>query len=195
MKLKAFLIMIIALSLVSCRFADIKSSEVNVGEETFGFEELSVSSFIFITDSGGASMIEISENGDFFGEYHESNMSEGGLEYDSTVRSCTYSGTFSEPVENPDGTYSIKVDAIDTNGEIGKEYIENSIKYVYSKPMGLNEGNVITVIPAGYDISNMPQEFINGVKRGYYFEGNKLPAIGLMFQEEERVYSWIQQRE
>ena len=81
--------------------------------------------------------IVIHANGSFEGEYQDSDMGETGEEYpNGTVYECKFTGYFTKPEKINDYTYSLKLESLEIQGEIGGMRIEDGILYKNSAPNG-----------------------------------------------------------
>lgn len=82
--------------------------------------------------------ITIHANGSFEGEFNDSNMGETGEEYpNGTVYECKFSGYFSKPEKANDYTYSLTLETIEVEGEVGTTRIEDGVLYEILLPYGL----------------------------------------------------------
>lgn len=80
----------------------------------------------------------IHSNGSFSGEFRDSNMGEIGDEYpNGTAYECIFSGYFSKPQQVNDYTYSLTLETIKIQGNIGESRIENGTLYKTTTPYGL----------------------------------------------------------
>lgn len=201
MKINRFLSFLLIVTIVSFCACGKKTSDIAADtmsdstKEPFGFEKLSEGSFLFTSGAGGwATLLTINKDGTFSGDYHDSEMGTVGADFDGTVYTCTFSGRFSEPAMIDENTYSMHVDSLSCDNPPGEEYIEDGIKYIYSEPYGIEDGADFTVFLPESDTDNMSEDFIMWAKNEYYFEGNKLPVIGLMTEIDSNIYGWMQMR-
>ncbi|MBQ3547142.1 MAG: hypothetical protein IJA44_01540 [Clostridia bacterium] len=82
--------------------------------------------------------LTIHANGSFSGEFHDSNMGEIGDDYpNGTTYECKFSGYFSNPQKVNDYTYSLTLETIEIEGEIGESRIADGMLYKTSSPHGL----------------------------------------------------------
>lgn len=86
--------------------------------------------------------IIIHANGSFTGEYYDGEMGELTEEYpNGTVYECKFSGYFSIPEKINSYTYSLTLETLEIEGEIGSSRIEEGILYKTSLPSGLMSAN------------------------------------------------------
>ena len=77
-------------------------------------------------------------DGSFEGDYHDSDMGEIGEGYPGgTVYYCEFKGRFTKPEKVNDYTYSLKLESVEIDGEIGTVKIEEEMRFVTSMPSGL----------------------------------------------------------
>lgn len=194
-RFRKLFILMLALSVFFCackKTPEKTESESNTGEE-FTLESLSGESFLLTGGTGFASMINISKDGKFKGSYRNSRMDESGVDYDGTVYYSGFVGEFSEPVEIGENTYSISINSLETEVAPGEESIEDAVRYISTEPFGFDSGSSITVFLPGADISGTSPEFISYAKSGYYFEGNIIPVMAFMTEQNGSVFGWMQQ--
>ncbi len=99
---------------------------------------------MFFTSGAGAwyTQIVIHANGSFEGEFHDSNMGETGEEYpNGTVYECEFSGYFSKPEKINDYTYSLTLETVEVDGEVGSTRIEDGALYEITLPYGLTNND------------------------------------------------------
>lgn len=133
-----------------------------LGQEASIFEELP-ESFFFSSGAGAwSTLLQVKEDGYFTGEYHDSEMGSTGEGYPhGSVYICKFEGKFSQPVKLDDCTYSMKLETLETEGSVGESYIEDSIRYVYSEPYGMNGGEEFMLYLPGCRIEDLPEPFVS----------------------------------
>jgi hypothetical protein len=119
--------------------------------------------FAFSSGAGGWSTdIEISEDGSFVGQYHDSDMGVTGEGYpNGTLYICNFSGKFSNP-EPTDKEYVYSMKLLEMNIEneekIGTEEIVDETLYVYSTPYGFEDADEFLIYLPGASLSDMTEE-------------------------------------
>ncbi len=95
---------------------------------------------MYFTSGAGAwwTKITIHANGSFEGEFQDTDMGEIGEEYpNGTVYECKFTGYFTKPEKINDYTYSLNLESLEIQGEIGETRIEDEALYKISAPYGL----------------------------------------------------------
>lgn len=119
--------------------------------------------FVFSSGVGGWSTdIEISEDGSFVGQYHDSDMGATGEGYpNGTLYICSFSGKFSNPEPtDKENIYSLKLLElnIDDEDKLGTEEIVDEMLYVYTDPYGLDDADEFFVYLPGVSMAELPEE-------------------------------------
>nr|WP_297704053.1 hypothetical protein [uncultured Butyrivibrio sp.] len=120
-------------------------------------------SFDFSSGAGAwATYVEISEDGSFTGQYHDSDMGDIGEGYpNGTVYICNFSGRFSEP-EPTDSQYIYTMKLLDLQIEneekVGTSEIVDEILYVYTTPYGFENADEFLIYMPGAPLSEMTEE-------------------------------------
>ena len=139
--------------------------------------------FTFASGVGAwATSLELSEDGSFIGEYHDSDMGAIGDGYSGgTIYVCGFSGKFSDPEPTEyQNIYSMKLQElnIDDKDKLNTEEIIDEVMYVYSEPYGLENADELLIYTPGAPLSEIPEEcmswttlsssFSDVVPDGYY---------------------------
>lgn len=126
------------------------------------FEQLP-SEFVFSSGAGGwSTRLYINADGTFTGVYSDSDMGDTGLEYpDGTEYICNFSGKFTSTRKMNEYIYSMSMESLNVEDQPGKVYYKNSIRYIVSKPYGLDNADVFWVYLPGADIKDIPREFLS----------------------------------
>lgn len=189
------LILIFGLLLFGCSKKEVTSdsTDSDVAEDEFSFGSMSEGSFLLTDGSGWASMLKVDEKGGVVGEYLESDMSASGVDYDGTVKSCSFYGQLDELEKIDEYTYSTRFTSLVTKSKENEEYIEDSIKHINVEPKGIIKDETITIHLPKTDTSQLDSDFVNWIKSGYYFEGKELPIICIETTVNSQVYGWAYQ--
>ena len=163
------------------------------GESTLQISELSKYQFVFSSGAGAwQTMLNINEDGTFKGEYSDSDMGDTGEGYpDGIVYSSTFEGKFTAPKKVNDYTYSMSIESINLEKEVGTEEIVDGIKYIYSEPYGLDGAKEIYIYTPQAPLKELPEGFRSWV--GYMdlsdVKDEFLPFYGLYNIEAESGFS------
>lgn len=174
---------------------EVTSSEAEDGskESPIIFTELSKYQFVFSSGVGAwQTMLNINEDGTFYGVYSDSEMGNIGEDYpQGTVYFSKFEGKFTTPKKVNEYTYSMTIEYIKLENEIGSEEIIDGIKYIYSEPYGINDAKEIYIYTPEAPIKELPEGFRNWV--GYpdlnNVEDEYLPFYGLYNVETESGFS------
>ncbi len=184
---------------------DIKAVESNVAEvtpnlvennneeSTIQFLELSKYQFVFSSGAGAwQTILNINEDGSFKGYYSDSDMGDTGEGYpNGIIYSSTFEGEFTTPKRVNDYTYSMTIESIKLEKEVGSEEIIDGIKYIYSEPYGLDDAKEIYIYTTQAPLKELPEAFRSWV--GYMelsdVKDECLPFYGLYNVETESGFS------
>ena len=105
--------------------------------------------------------IDIENDGSFVGQYHDTEMGDVGEDYpNGTVFICNFSGKFSNPKQIDKYTYSMKLDRLETDGNLGDSYIKDGTMYINSEPYGFDDADEFIIYAPGMKISELPEGFV-----------------------------------
>jgi hypothetical protein len=121
--------------------------------------------FSFASGAGGWSTeLMINDDGSFTGDYHDSDMGDMGDDYpNGTIYVSKFSGRFGDVKKVNDTTYSMRLQEISLENEVGEEWIEDDVRYVASEPYGLENADEIMVYLEGTPTADLPEEFLNWI--------------------------------
>ena len=127
---------------------------------TLSFSQLP-DSFTFSSGVGAwATTLYLNDDGTFTGYYHDWDASG---KYDCpTYYICEFSGKFSEPVQQSEYIYSTALEylSIDSDGEIGDEYMVDGTFYVISSPYGMEDADEFLIYLPGTSLSDIDEGFL-----------------------------------
>lgn len=121
--------------------------------------------FSFASGAGGWSTeLVINDDGSFTGDYHDSDMGDMGDDYpNGTIYVSKFSGRFGDVKKVNDTTYSMHLQEISLENEVGDEWIEDDVRYVASEPYGLDNADEIMVYLEGTPTADLPEEFLSWI--------------------------------
>ena len=152
-------------------------------EAEFSFSDLSTVQFWFSSGAGAwSTVLNIRDDGSFFGEYVDSDMGVIEVGYpNGTQYQSNFSGQFTEPVQVNDYTWSMEIAQLNYEREPGTEEIRDGVLYRYSEAYGLEDAEEILLYLPGAPLEDLPQEFRSWI--GYSdlsrTEETVLPFYGL----------------
>ena len=139
--------------------------------------------FVFSSGAGAwETIVEIKSDGAFIGNYHDSNMGDTGPDYPNGTRyECNFSGKFTDVKKIADDEYSMRVEYINTEEEVGKETIIDGVKVITEEPYGFENAGEFRLYLPGRNTKDLPEEFINWVRGplGWSEVPAEMPAYGL----------------
>lgn len=150
---------------------------------SFRFADVEGREFYFSSGSGGwYEVLYIHGDGTFNGHFQDSDMGVTGDGYpNGTLYYSEYTGTFTEPRQLDDTTWTFQIDSIQYANQSGTEEVKDGTCYVYTDSYGLGEAKELKLYLPGADIAGLPEEYRKWV--GYYdpekLEETKLPFYGL----------------
>ncbi|MCD8026975.1 MAG: hypothetical protein LUF33_08680 [Clostridiales bacterium] len=116
--------------------------------------------FVFSSGVGGwATTIALNDDGTFSGEYHDSDLGSSGDGYSGTVYICNFTGKFSEPKMVNEYIYSMNLEYLNIEEEVGTEYIKDNIRYINSDPSGFDSADEFLVYLPGCPLDETADEF------------------------------------
>lgn len=139
----------------------------------------------FVFSSGAdtwKTITEINRDGTFTGQYKDSEMGSSGEGYKATCYVCDFTGVFANVEKVNSYTYKVELIDISTVEPVGKEWIENEIRYIASYPYGLYDAEgkqaceeFIVYLPHT-PVSELPEEFLAWCP----YEKDTLSCYGLL---------------
>jgi len=125
------------------------------------FSDVSKYQFVFSSGAGAwQTILTINEDGTFSGEFSDADM--GWVEEDhpnGVIYSSTFEGKFTEPTKVNDYTYSMQIEYINLEKEVGTEEIIDGVKYIYSEPYGINDAEEILIYTPEAPVKELPEGF------------------------------------
>ena len=148
-------------SVVSEQESSVSEDESNI------FDEIP-SEFYFSSGAGGwQTVINISGDGSFVGNYIDYDLGNTGSDYPKgSAAICDFAGKFDSVVKIDEHTYSMKVVSLEQEGTQGDVYVEDGTKYTVSSPYGFDNVDEFMLYMPGKPISELPKEFLSWVRIG-----------------------------
>ncbi len=144
------------------------------------FSTLSGLEFYFSSGAGGwRTVLHIDENGNFEGNYMDSDMGDTGENYpNGTVYACEFSGAFTEPVFVENGIYKMTIREISYAQKPDTTEIKDDMRFCYTSAYGLDEATDLYIYEPGIELSRLPDDYIGWVQMGLN-GGSTLPFYGI----------------
>lgn len=141
-------------------FLQIKEEPVE--EQSSVFEKIP-QEFVFTSGAGGwETVITINSDGTFTGEYKDSEMGDTGENYpNGTMYICNFKGKFTSPKQVDEYIYSMKLEYLEQEKNLGDEYYEEGTRYLVSEPYGFDHADEFLIYFPGIAIANLPDGFTN----------------------------------
>ncbi len=116
--------------------------------------------YIFSSGAGAwGTSLDLSEDGTFSGSFHDTDMGSRGENYNYTVRSCDFTGAFTDVEKINDYTYSAKIENLEYKNPAGTEEIIDDCKYIYSDAYGIYGGDIFFIYTPEATMEDLPYEF------------------------------------
>ena len=110
---------------------------------------------------GWDTSLTFGENGAFEGNYHDSEMGETGEDYpNGTVYTCLFHGRLSAAEQLSDTAWLLKVEENKISGGQALKVIEDGIRFVLSKPYGLDKATEVILYLPGTPVADLPEGFL-----------------------------------
>lgn len=124
--------------------------------------------FYFASGAGGwRTILHLSADGTFWGEYLDSNLGSSGEGYSSTENICSFNGRFSNPQKIEERLYSAELENLILDEEPGTSYIDNEVLYTYSTPYGLENTTEVNIYLPRCPIDRIPADEYEWLSRSY----------------------------
>ena len=134
---------------------------------TLTFADLADLEFTFSSGAGGwRTVLEIDTDGTFRGLYTDSEMGDVGEQYpNGTYYISEFSGRFEAPEQVDDYTWLMTVAELKYAHPMGEE-LEDGIRYVYTKALGIAGAEGLFVVAPGTPLEVLPEFYL--MWAGYY---------------------------
>lgn len=136
--------------------------------------------FVFSSGAGAwGTQLTLNTDGTFTGNFGDTDMSEGGDDYQAIHYFCNFSGKFGNIKKLNEYSYSMTLEELQP--EEAEEHIEDEILYEPSDPYGMTDGKNFVLFTPDTPVSELDEEF----KSWHYMEEGqeKLSCYGLWNQE------------
>lgn len=146
----------------------VETAESMAEKEFISFQDIP-DQFLLASGAGAwGNYITIEDDGSFAGNYHDSEMGSVGKKHPhGTVYYCDYYGQLSEPEKVNEYTYSVKIKSLKVKVKPGKKEINDKIKFIYTKPYGLEKGKALLFYSPKASMSELPEDYLSWVIPGY----------------------------
>ena len=132
-----------------------------LAEETSDvFSRLEGVEWSFSSGAGGWSTdMRFLPDGSFAGEYHDSEMGEFADDYpNGTIYCCSFTGVMSVVEQDDENTWKVRVDELKVDESQEAESIDDGIRFVFSEPYGLTEGDEMVLYQPGSPIDGFTED-------------------------------------
>ena len=131
------------------------------GDNTF-FAQFDGMTWSFCSGAGAWSTdLTIQPDGSFIGDYHDSDMGDTGDNYpNGTIYICSFSGRFSVAGQPEDNAWLIRVEELAVDEPAEKETIDDGLRFIYTEPYGICEGDEMTLYAPGTPISGFTEDML-----------------------------------
>ena len=124
------------------------------------FEALNGKEFGFASGVGAwSSEFKFAGDGIFMGSFHDSDMGDTGDGYpNGTVYESDFSGRFEIANIINDHSVTLRLAECGTSEQVGKEWIDNQVRYVASEPYGIEGGEEFILYLPGTPMSELTED-------------------------------------
>ena len=131
-------------------------------EAELTFDQLAGLEWTFSSGAGGWSTdMRIAENGDFSGEFHDSEMGEVDDAYpNGTLYYAAFTGQLSILEQVDEYSWKVRVDSLSVENVPGDESIDDGIRYVATDPYGISEGDEMTLYRPGTPVDGFTEDML-----------------------------------
>ena len=117
--------------------------------------------FAFSSGAGAwGTGLTVQADGTFEGSYSDSEMGLTGDGYDASVYLCSFSGRFENIVQLDAHSWSMTLGDMQLQDEPGREWIEESIRYIAAEPYGLEAGTEFIFYLPETPVDGLSEEFL-----------------------------------
>ncbi len=119
--------------------------------------------FYFSSGAGGwGTELTLNPDGTFTGKYHDSEMGSTGEDYpNGSYYICEFSGSFENITKVDEYSYEMTIGKVTVKDEMGKEWIEDGVKYIASYPYGLEDSETFMLFKPDTPIYDFSEEFLS----------------------------------
>ena len=140
--------------------------------------------FFFASGAGSwGTALTLYQDGSFTGVYHNTEDSLNAPEYPNGTRyESRFSGRFSEMTQINEYAFSMRLESLTTEAEVGEEWIEERLLYIASEPHGIDGGEEFILYLPGTPLKVLNEDFIGWWPNAYlWWEGSidTLSSYGL----------------
>ena len=147
----------------------------------FTFADLQACQFVYASGAGSwGTALTIQPDGSFSGSFSDTDWEE--REDGSTQPVCyrsDFTGQLAQPVRVNDYTYSVDIDHIEYQREVGTDEYADGFHYYYTEPRGLEDTEELLLYLPGAPTAELPEEFLGWVMGSADAAEGELPFYGL----------------
>jgi len=133
--------------------------------------------FLFMSGAGGwSTTLHIDSDGSFYGYFSDSDMGDTGDNYpNGTKYECAFSGKFTDIKQVSEFEYSMKLESLDTEGELDSERIENGVRILTTDPYGMDSADEFMLYLPGRATADLPAEYLDWVSMPNVWIDGEIP--------------------
>ena len=111
---------------------------------------------------GWATVLDLSPDGSFTGNYHDSEMGSTGEDFpNGTCYVSTFSGQLGQPHPGDDGSQVLPLESLTTEQTSGESWIEDGVCYIPTEPFGLENTQELRLFAPETSVAGLPEELLN----------------------------------
>ena len=146
--------------------------------------------FVLCSGAGGwSNTLYLRQDGSFEGKYYDRGYIVDNSGYEN-IGICEYRGAFK--IKKHEGQiYSLEVEKLEYDQNIGQSWIEDGIKYIRTKPYGIETGKEFHLYVPGIQVNKLPNDFVTWSYTHLQKElsgTDKLPCYGLYNVDQHTAF-------
>lgn len=180
----AFVVVVILFS--GCaEVATVVTMETVADTKQLPFETESIDLIHLLGMGAWATNLTLSQDGSFYGHYHDTNMGEIGDGHpNGTEYTCDFSGCFQDVRKINDYTYAMTLASMEADVQ-GKQWIEDGVLYITEEPAGMAGGKTFFLYTPDAPLDQLPEDLLFWWGLRYWDEDgtNRLNVFALYNEE------------
>jgi uncharacterized protein (DUF3820 family) len=135
--------------------------------------------FLFMSGAGGwSTSLHLNADGTFDGYFSDSDMGDTGEDYpNGTKYECAFSGKFTDICQVSEFEYSMSLEYLDAEGELGSERIEDGVRIFTSDPYGMDDAGEFLLYLPGRATADLPAEYLDWVSMPNVWVEGEIPEV------------------
>ena len=142
---------------------------------------------IFSSGAGGwRTQITLKDDGTFVGDYYDSELGSSGPGFEYTVYVCEFSGKYEIAEQIDDYSYSLRFTEVTTQKDKDTQWIDDSVKYIYSEAYGVYENTEYVLYTDVTPVEAVSEEVIMWWPYRYNYKEDNIKTLSCYALYNER---------